>query len=109
VRARSYLFVPGSRPDRFAKALAAGAHAVIIDLEDAVPLAEKDSARAASRVCYSARSIFSSISACVTYAKWLARTCQHSRVDWRSQHPRSRKNCTAWVTLLVSMGSMNRV
>jgi citrate lyase subunit beta/citryl-CoA lyase len=33
----SYLFVPGDRPDRFAKALAAGAGAVIIDLEDAVP------------------------------------------------------------------------
>jgi len=44
---RSYLFVPGSRPDRFAKALAAGAHAVIIDLEDAVSPAEKDNARAA--------------------------------------------------------------
>jgi len=30
------LFVPGSRPDRFAKAVASGADAVIIDLEDAV-------------------------------------------------------------------------
>ncbi len=44
---RSYLFVPGNRPERFDKALAAGADAVIIDLEDAVPEAEKDSARAA--------------------------------------------------------------
>jgi citrate lyase subunit beta/citryl-CoA lyase len=42
---RSYLFVPGNRPDRFAKALAAGADAVIIDLEDAVPPAEKVAAR----------------------------------------------------------------
>jgi len=42
---RSYLFVPGTRPDRFAKACASGAHAVIIDLEDAVPAAEKQSAR----------------------------------------------------------------
>jgi citrate lyase subunit beta/citryl-CoA lyase len=42
---RSYLFVPGNRPDRFAKALASGAHAVIIDLEDAVPAAEKTAAR----------------------------------------------------------------
>ncbi len=33
---RSYLFVPGHRPERFPKALAAGADAVIIDLEDAV-------------------------------------------------------------------------
>jgi citrate lyase subunit beta/citryl-CoA lyase len=45
--ARSYLFVPGTRAERFAKALASGAHAVIVDLEDAVPPAEKDAARAA--------------------------------------------------------------
>lgn len=43
--ARSLLFVPGSRPDRFDKALAAGADAVIIDLEDAVAAADKDRAR----------------------------------------------------------------
>ena len=43
--ARSYLFVPGTRAERFAKALAAGAHAVIVDLEDAVPPADKDAAR----------------------------------------------------------------
>jgi citrate lyase subunit beta / citryl-CoA lyase len=45
--ARTYLFVPGTRPERFGKALAAGAHAVIVDLEDAVAIAEKDNARAA--------------------------------------------------------------
>jgi len=45
--ARTYLFVPGTRPERFAKALAAGAHAVIIDLEDAVAPADKETARAA--------------------------------------------------------------
>jgi citrate lyase subunit beta/citryl-CoA lyase len=45
--ARSYLFVPGDRPDRFDKALAAGADAVIIDLEDAVAPAQKSAARAA--------------------------------------------------------------
>jgi citrate lyase subunit beta/citryl-CoA lyase len=44
---RSLLFVPGSRPERFDKALAAGASAVIIDLEDAVAPADKDGARAA--------------------------------------------------------------
>jgi citrate lyase subunit beta / citryl-CoA lyase len=41
----SYLFVPGDRPDRFAKALAAGAGAVIIDLEDAVAPETKPAAR----------------------------------------------------------------
>jgi citrate lyase subunit beta/citryl-CoA lyase len=44
---RSYLFVPGNRPERFAKARAAGADAVIIDLEDAVPPTEKEAARKA--------------------------------------------------------------
>jgi citrate lyase subunit beta/citryl-CoA lyase len=43
---RSYLFVPGNRPERFAKAIASGADAVIIDLEDAVPPAERIAARA---------------------------------------------------------------
>jgi len=46
---RSYLFVPGDRPERFDKALASGAHAVVIDLEDAVQPAHKDAARAAVR------------------------------------------------------------
>lgn len=44
-QARSFLFVPGHRPERFAKALASGADAVIIDLEDAVPLDAKAAAR----------------------------------------------------------------
>jgi citrate lyase subunit beta/citryl-CoA lyase len=44
---RSYLFVPGNRPDRYAKAIAAGADAVIVDLEDAVPAGEKAAARTA--------------------------------------------------------------
>jgi len=43
---RSYLFVPADRPERFAKALASGADAVIVDLEDAVAPSAKDAARA---------------------------------------------------------------
>ncbi len=43
--ARSYLFVPGHRADRFDKACATGAGMVIIDLEDAVAPAEKTAAR----------------------------------------------------------------
>jgi citrate lyase subunit beta/citryl-CoA lyase/(S)-citramalyl-CoA lyase len=46
--ASSLLFVPGSRPDRFAKARAAGAGMVAIDLEDAVAAADEDSARSAA-------------------------------------------------------------
>jgi (S)-citramalyl-CoA lyase len=45
---QSLLFVPGNRPDRFAKALASGADCVCIDLEDAVPASEKVGARQAA-------------------------------------------------------------
>ena len=44
--ARSFLFVPANRPERFVKALASGADAVIIDLEDAVSPGDKPAARA---------------------------------------------------------------
>ncbi len=43
---RNLLFVPGTRADRFAKALAAGPDMVTVDLEDAVIPAQKDDARA---------------------------------------------------------------
>ena len=42
---RTALFVPGTRPDRVDKALNSGADMIIIDLEDAVPLARKVEAR----------------------------------------------------------------
>ncbi len=47
MRLRSLLFVPGDRPERFAKAAASGADAIILDLEDSVSLANKDVARQA--------------------------------------------------------------
>jgi citrate lyase subunit beta/citryl-CoA lyase len=43
--ARTYLFVPGNRPERFAKALESAADAVVMDLEDAVAADDKSSAR----------------------------------------------------------------
>lgn len=42
---RSALFVPGNRPERFAKALASGADQIIVDFEDAVQEADKALAR----------------------------------------------------------------
>ena len=42
---RAPLFVPATRPERFAKAAASEADAVILDLEDAVAEGEKDAAR----------------------------------------------------------------
>lgn len=41
----NFLFVPGTRPERFAKALDSGASGVIIDLEDAVAPEDKEIAR----------------------------------------------------------------
>lgn len=56
--ARTLLFVPGNRPERFAKAHEAAPGLVVLDLEDAVPAAEKAGARshvadwlAAGHVC----------------------------------------------------------
>jgi citrate lyase subunit beta/citryl-CoA lyase len=42
---RSLLFVPGDRPERFAKAATSGADAVILDLEDAVAAERRPAAR----------------------------------------------------------------
>jgi citrate lyase subunit beta/citryl-CoA lyase len=43
---RSFLFAPGNHPRRVEKALALAADAVILDLEDACPIAEKKATRA---------------------------------------------------------------
>ncbi|WP_010546228.1 HpcH/HpaI aldolase/citrate lyase family protein [Sphingomonas elodea] len=47
MRLRSLLFVPGDRPERFAKAAASGADALILDLEDSVVAERKGFARSA--------------------------------------------------------------
>jgi len=47
VKLRSLLFVPADRPERFAKAAASGADALILDLEDSVAPEKKDVGRAA--------------------------------------------------------------
>jgi citrate lyase subunit beta / citryl-CoA lyase len=48
---RSFLYVPGDRAERVAKALAAGADAILIDLEDAVAFSAKDAAREVALEC----------------------------------------------------------
>src|SRR5665213_3793728 len=50
MRLRSLLFVPGDRPDRMSKALASGADALVLDLEDSVLPGAKAEARAAVAV-----------------------------------------------------------
>ncbi|GLT02311.1 citryl-CoA lyase [Sphingobium jiangsuense] len=47
MKLRSLLFVPADRPERFAKAAASGADALILDLEDGVAPERKDAGRAA--------------------------------------------------------------
>jgi citrate lyase subunit beta/citryl-CoA lyase len=47
MKLRSLLFVPGDRPERFAKAAASGTDALILDLEDSVSPDNKPAARAA--------------------------------------------------------------
>ena len=42
---RSWLYVPGDRPERFSKAVDKGADAVVLDLEDAVAADKKETAR----------------------------------------------------------------
>lgn len=49
MRLRSLLFVPGDRPERFPKAAASGADALILDLEDSVAADRKGFARQAIR------------------------------------------------------------
>ena len=48
----NFLFVPGTRPDRFTKALDSGADGVVLDLEDAVPEEDKTKARDAIRTAW---------------------------------------------------------
>lgn len=81
--ARSYLFVPANRPDRFSKAFAAGPGLVVIDLEDAVPAAEKESAREhlLHWLATDARDVAVRINGADTH--WCAadlRACAHPRV-----------------------------
>ena len=52
---RSWLYVPGHRTERITKALASGADAVVVDLEDAVPPDRKDAARTAVAAAVAAR------------------------------------------------------
>ncbi|MES2989040.1 MAG: CoA ester lyase [Pseudomonadota bacterium] len=52
---RSLLFVPGDRPERFSKAEASGADALILDLEDSVSPEKKPEARAAVAAWLSAK------------------------------------------------------
>lgn len=57
--ARTLLFTPGNRPEHFTKAHDVGADGIVIDLEDAISLAEKDTAREAAFSYLKTRPVFS--------------------------------------------------
>ncbi len=60
---RSFLFAPGNRPRILEKVAHCGADAVILDLEDAVPIAEKEATRPAVHAAVQ------SISTCPVYVR----------------------------------------
>ncbi|QWE11774.1 CoA ester lyase [Polynucleobacter sp. AP-Titi-500A-B4] len=53
----NFLFVPGTRPERFIKALDSGANGVVLDLEDAVAEGDKETARNAIRTAWPSFSV----------------------------------------------------
>ncbi|NDW02278.1 CoA ester lyase [Salipiger sp. PrR002] len=63
---RAPLFVPANRPDRFAKAAASEADAVILDLEDAVGPEAKEAARAELHCGFTQKPVLVRINACGT-------------------------------------------
>ncbi len=88
--ARSFLFVPGHRPERFAKALSSGADAVVLDLEDAVPPDAKAAARTAIAAAWPTlveagqppvvlRTNAPGLAACADDLAWLAGLPAHAR------------------------------
>jgi len=79
---RSYLFVPATRSDRIAKAVASGAGAVILDLEDAVAPQDKVLARQALQQWLesdNAVSVYVRINACDT--PWYVEDVQLCHAD----------------------------
>jgi len=71
---KSLLFVPGDRPDRFDKAAASGADAIIIDLEDAVLPDAKSQARTAA-------------------LDWMQKSAARARAGVRINSPRTAHGC----------------
>ncbi len=112
---RSYLFVPGNRPDRFEKAWQSGADAVILDLEDAVQSAHKDLAREAVASWLSpARPVYVRING--TGTPWFERDLEvvgmpgvRLTSSWIRASPTTRRNCSmlarVWSWLHASLPS----
>ena len=87
---RSLLFVPGSKPDRFDRAVASGADGIIIDLEDAVAPQGKAEAREAS-------------------LSWLAQRGAAAGAGLRINSPRTADGCADIAALAAARPSLDFV
>ena len=97
-RARTLLFVPGNRPERFDKALASGADVIVLDLEDGVPTAAKHAAREAIAAAWAglrARGVplvvrINPLDSALGHedVQWLARLAPGAGVWYRTPMPR---------------------
>lgn len=79
--ARSYLFVPATRPERVVKATTLDTDVVIVDLEDSVGAGEKDAARAALRQLSLSRKIHVRINSLAT-SEWRSDVTACSGLDF---------------------------
>jgi citrate lyase subunit beta / citryl-CoA lyase len=84
----SYLFVPADRPERFAKALASGAGAVIVDLEDAVAPGAKEAAREALSQWLTSESALTSSTPLLVRINAACTECFHRDLALLCQAPR---------------------
>lgn len=83
--ARTFLFVPGNRPERFEKAARSGADAIVLDLEDAVPAAEKAQAREAIAAAWAG--LQASGTPCIVRSNSLDQALGRDDLDWLARLP----------------------
>jgi citrate lyase beta subunit len=80
------LFCPAHRPERYAKAWASGARAVVLDLEDGVPAAAREQAR-------------------VQALEWLATSAVHTSPVWPALRINALRTSDGWADLVAVLGA----
>ncbi len=99
---RSFLFVPGSQPARFDKALGSGADAIIVDLEDAVePGAKADARHAVAQWLSPDRPVLLRINA--NHSPWFTEDAQLARLRGIAGIVLPKTESASDVTALVSL------
>ena len=84
------LFCPAHRPERYAKAWASGARAVVLDLEDGVPAAAREQAR-------------------VQALEWLATSAVHTSPVWPALRINALRTSDGWADLVQLPNTWLRV